>query len=86
MTRRELLARCDSAELSEWLAFDNSFGIPDGYTVAGVVAPAIANAYGAKPALSAADFIPYFDAQRKASKRVRRMTGGEMRDAFRGRV
>jgi hypothetical protein len=43
MTVRELLARIDSAELSEWIAFDRVCPLPDGWTQTGVIASTMAN-------------------------------------------
>lgn len=59
MTVRELLDRIDSAELSEWLAFDRVCPIPDGWSQTGVIAATMANLWttGGKR-YKAADFAP----------------------------
>jgi hypothetical protein len=43
---RQLLAEIDSAELSEWLAFDRIEPLPDSYWQAGMVAATVANVMG----------------------------------------
>lgn len=58
MTVDEFLSRVSSAELSGWLAFEETYGIPDGYFVAGLVAQAIHAANG--QAVPVSDLIPYF--------------------------
>jgi hypothetical protein len=61
-TVEELGGSMSSAELAEWVAFDRAYSLPDTFTMAGVVAPAVANpwrARGARP-LGPGDFLPYF--------------------------
>jgi hypothetical protein len=62
MTRAELLARCDSAELSEWLAFDSAFGLGDGHEIVGQICATVGRSFsGAK--VEPADFAPIFRPQ-----------------------
>jgi hypothetical protein len=79
MTVRELGARMDAAELAEWLAYEGEYGLPDGYFVAGVLGPVVANTASEKNRKTAADFVPYF---RRHRGPARRMTGDEMRARF----
>lgn len=59
MTVRELLERIDSAELSEWLAYDRIDPFDDGYWQAGMIAATVANAMGSgKRTYRPADFMP----------------------------
>jgi hypothetical protein len=59
MTVRELGARMDSAELSEWLAYNRVDPLPDSWTETGVVASTLANLLGGgKKAYRPDDFIP----------------------------
>jgi hypothetical protein len=79
MTRRELLARTTSQELSELLAYEQAYGIADGYFVAGTLAPMWASKK------TAADMIPYFAAVRADAKRARgKMSSEEMRSRIKG--
>lgn len=50
MPVRELLSRMDSAELSEWLAYDQIDPLPDPYWCAALIASTIARCMGAKSA------------------------------------
>jgi hypothetical protein len=59
MSRRRLLDEVDSAELTDWLAMEQEYGLGDGHFLAGVLAPVIAAGYS-KKARTAADFVPYF--------------------------
>jgi hypothetical protein len=77
MTHRELLGRMDSAELSEWLAFDNEFSLPDHYTTAGLLSAVIAGTVPGAKRVSPADFLPYFKAGAAGPKR--RQTPAEMK-------
>jgi len=69
MPREELLARTDSAELSEWMAYYqiNPFGEWRADLRNGITAAVMANAHrgrGAR-AFKAKDFIPQFDRPEK---------------------
>jgi hypothetical protein len=66
MSVRRLLAEVDSAELSEWLAFDRIEPLPDSYWQAGMVASVVARANGAK-SCTPQDFMP---ARRRRPKSV----------------
>ena len=79
-----MLDRADSAELSDWLAYEQVYGLPDAYFIAGTLAPLLAVPPKGER-LTAADFVPYFDAvRRQARARDRPQTGREMRDAMLG--
>lgn len=56
---RELGEQMDSAEVSEWLAFDVLYGLGDGQNVIGQLGPALAAPWSKRP-VSAGDFAPYF--------------------------
>ena len=75
MTVGELGRRMDSAELSEWLAFEQAYGIPDAYFITAQVCTTVARIMGAK--VDGGDFVPYF---RKDARR--RMSGDEMFSLF----
>lgn len=64
MTVREVEARMDSAEFAEWLAFEQAYGIPDGYFVTGQVCSVVANAF-AGAGLGPEAFVPYFRRPRR---------------------
>jgi hypothetical protein len=55
---RDVETGMDSAELSEWIAFDNVYGIPDGYFVAGQVCALMEALVTGKG--HPADHVPYF--------------------------
>jgi hypothetical protein len=77
MTVEQLGREITSAELTEWLAFEQEYGLPDAFFAAGVVAPASANAFGGKT--RASDFIPYYAAEASDRKRAKgRMSSAEM--------
>lgn len=65
MTVRELLARIDSRELSEWMAYYelNPFGTVRDDLQAGIIASTIANVNRGKSdkPFAPADFMPYTD-------------------------
>ena len=65
MTVRELLARIDSKELSEWMAYYevNPFGSVRDDLQAGIVASTIANVNRGKndKSFTPSDFMPYMD-------------------------
>lgn len=64
MTVRELLARIDSRELAEWMAYYSldPFGTERDDLQAGIVASTIANANSGKgKAFQPNDFMPYSD-------------------------
>ena len=65
MTVRELLARIDSRELSEWMAYYelNPFGSVRNDLQAGIVASTIANVNRGKndKSFTPSDFMPYMD-------------------------
>ena len=65
MTVRELLARIDSRELSEWMAYYevNPFGSVRDDLQAGIVASTIANVNRGKndKSFTPSDFMPYMD-------------------------
>ena len=54
----ELLERTDSRELSEWLAFDSAYGLPDIYFLTGQLCTTIARVFGGK--CRPEDFVPFF--------------------------
>jgi hypothetical protein len=59
MTVRELLARLDSQELSEWLAFNDLEPLPDSYWQTGLVCATLANLWTAKgKSYDPHDFMP----------------------------
>lgn len=59
MTVRELHAKLDSAELSEWLAYDRIEPLPDSYWQSALIASTVANAMGSgKKTHKLADFLP----------------------------
>lgn len=60
MTVRELGLRMDSAELSEWLAYDRIDPIPDPWTQTGMVCSVLAQLLGGKAGAKKTprDFIP----------------------------
>lgn len=64
MTRRQLLESVDSEELSEWLAFDCEYGLPDAYFQTAQLGRA-ALAPWANKAPDAGDFVPFFAPQRR---------------------
>ncbi len=57
MTVRELLARMDSRELSEWLAYDRIEPLHDPYWVGGMICATMANLWASKR-YGPADFMP----------------------------
>ena len=60
-TVKQLLAEVDSAELSEWIAFDQVEPLPDPYWQAGVIAATVANSAGGRRgggSFGPADFMP----------------------------
>jgi|TARA_R110002020_G_scaffold155495_3_gene336584 hypothetical protein len=65
MTVRELLARIDSKELSEWMAYYelNPFGTVRDDLQAGIIASTIANVNRGKSdkSFTPSDFMPYMD-------------------------
>ena len=65
MTVRELLARIDSKELSEWMAYYelNPFGTVRDDLQAGIIASTIANVNRGKndKSFTPSDFMPYMD-------------------------
>ena len=65
MTVRELLARIDSKELSEWMAYYevNPFGSVRDDLQAGIIASTIANVNRGKndKSFTPSDFMPYMD-------------------------
>jgi hypothetical protein len=73
------LAEVDSAELSEWLAYEQAYGLPDGYFVTGQTCAVAAAAAGAKRP-NPADFVPYFRDQ----KRLIRQSTDQMLSMFGG--
>lgn len=58
MTVRQLDAVMDSAELSEWLAFDNLYNLPDEFFLAEVLSQVVARVSGNRT--RPGDFVPYF--------------------------
>lgn len=60
MTVRELGDRMDSAELSEWLAFDRVSPLPDPWLIGGIQAATMRNTFRGKRdrAAKPEDFIP----------------------------
>jgi hypothetical protein len=60
MTVRQLLDSMDSAELSEWLAFDRAYTLPDDYFLAGVLGPAVTAPYAKGEPPGPGDFVPFF--------------------------
>lgn len=58
-TVRQLLAEMDSAELSEWLAFNSEYNLPDGFFVAATTSMAVARSIGGSK-VEAGDFAPIF--------------------------
>ena len=80
MSRRRLLDEVDSAELTDWLAMEQEYGLGDGHFLAGVLAPVIAAGYS-KKARTAADFVPYFS--KAGSNAGKRQTTDEMLGRFR---
>ena len=65
MTVREMLARIDSKELSEWMAYYelNPFGAVRDDLQAGIIASTIANVNRGKndKSFTPSDFMPYMD-------------------------
>jgi hypothetical protein len=56
-----LLEGLSSEALSEWIAFDNLYGLPDVYFMTGMICSLLANVFGSKGTKATpADFIPYF--------------------------
>lgn len=84
MTRAEILARMDSAELSEWLAYEAVFGLPDANLLAAILAPLVARVGGAKKP-AAEHFVPLFRHMKDMAKRNQqgRKSGQSMLDWFR---
>ena len=80
MTLRRLDADMGADELSLWRRFEEEFGLADGFTVAGILAPLLANQWGGK-SVDATNFVPYFRAQRSDA---RKMSGDEMLSILRG--
>jgi len=67
MTVAELGQRMSSAELSEWIAFDRLYGLPDSYFVAGTICAALDSLMAEKPRPVSA-FVPYFGADGPAEQ------------------
>jgi hypothetical protein len=61
---RDMLEGMDSNELSEWLAYDNIYGLPDAYFVAGQVCATLVSVMTGKES-NPADFVPFFRPQRR---------------------
>jgi hypothetical protein len=69
MTRRDLMTRIGSDELSEWLAFDRIEPLDDGYWQAARICLTMAQAWGGrKNKATLDDFLPV---SRKPRKRAR---------------
>lgn len=58
MTLAELGRRMDAAEFSEWLAFEQTYGLPDAYMTTAIIGKQINRALGGKAKIS--DIVPYF--------------------------
>jgi hypothetical protein len=65
MTVRELHERLDSVELSEWLAFDCEYGLPDAYFATAQLGKAVMAPWAKSPP-AASDFVPFFEPQAPA--------------------
>jgi len=66
MTRRELMARIGSDELSEWIAFDRIEPIDDGYWQAARICLTMAQVWGGKKCRATLDdFLPVSRKRRK---------------------
>jgi hypothetical protein len=72
MTVRDLLSRMDSAELSEWLAYDRIEPLPDAHWDAALIAHTTARSMGAKKA-KFENFLP-----QKPGGKTPRQGGAEM--------
>lgn len=66
MTRGELMGRMDSAELSEWMAFDRICPLPDPWTIHGHLCALLWALSGQKKKAEPADFIPASRPPRRA--------------------
>lgn len=73
MTVRDLLSRMDSAELSEWLAYDRIEPLPDAHWDAALVAHTTARSMGAKHAK-----FEHYLPQKTGAKPPARQTGRDM--------
>ncbi|MGW1278011.1 phage tail assembly protein T [Streptomyces tsukubensis] len=69
MTVRELLARCDSAELTEWIAYERITGVLGAERadiLHGILAATVSNtARGKGRKATPRDFIPHWDQNRE---------------------
>ncbi len=90
MTVRELLARIDSHELTEWMAFHNlrPFGEEQSDIRAGIVASTVANCSTVNGGFKPSDFIPQYGESRGPQSdadikdmavKITAMLGGSMR-------
>ena len=74
---RELLERCDSREIAEWMAYDSvePFGEDRADLRAGIIASQIVNVHLSKGqrATVPADFMPDFDPKPKPAQSQREM-------------
>lgn len=64
MTLGELQSRMSSAELSEWVAFDEEYGLPDAYFLALTLGIATLRPWTDRP-IRPQDIVPYFAPPRK---------------------
>lgn len=67
---RDLDATLGADELVAWHVFEEEFGLPDAFTLAGILGPLIASVFGSKKAFTAADYVPYFKAQARAQRQT----------------
>jgi hypothetical protein len=60
MTKREMLKRMDSQELTEWIAYSQiePFGSFNGFYQSGTIASILANTYSKNKKFSPMDFVP----------------------------
>jgi hypothetical protein len=65
MTRDELLSRVSSSELTEWLAFEAEYDLPDIYFLVAQLSRGLASASWAGGGSRVADWVPYFAPPRK---------------------
>ena len=75
---RELLERCDSREIAEWMAYDSvePFGEDRADLRAGIIASTIANVNreSKRKAFVPRDFMPDFDSKPKPAQSQQEMT------------
>lgn len=62
MTKKEMLRRMDSQELTEWIAYSRiePLGILNGYLQAAIIASTIVNIHSKRKKFTPDDFIPEF--------------------------